>query len=98
MQVPVSQDDMGPYSCLGRFHSIQCSQSIKITLYTGRPLSVGGDIHLNERRVVTKANRVRKLRGGSAERTGWEREIIVDRLHTERHPGVWFSGGLESST
>ena len=72
MQVPGSQDDMGPYSCLGRFHSIQCSQSIKTTLRTGRLLFVGGDVHPNERRVVAKANRVRKPRGGSAERTGWK--------------------------
>ena len=28
-------------------------------------------------------------------RTGWEGER-VDRLRTERHPGVWHSGGLKS--
>ena len=29
------------------------------------------------------------------ERTGWEGER-VDRLRTERHPGVWHNGGLGS--
>ena len=38
------------------------------------------------------------LEGGcSAERTGWEGESSVDRLRTERHPGFWHSGGLESN-
>ena len=56
---------------------------------------MGGGAHANERRVAAKASRVRKPRGCSAERTGWEGER-VDRLRTERHPGVWHSGGLES--
>ena len=27
---------------------------------------------------------------------GVGRRKSVDRLHPERHPGVWYSGGLES--
>ena len=37
---------------------------------------MGGDAHPNERRVAAKANRVRKLSGCSAERTGWEGERV----------------------
>ena len=48
---------------------------------------MGGDAHPNERRAAAKVNRVRKRRGCSAERTGWEEER-VNRLRTERHPGV----------
>ena len=35
---------------------------------------MGGDAHPNERRAAAKANRVRKPRGRSAERKGWEGE------------------------
>ena len=54
-----------------------------------------GDAHPNERRAAAEANCVWKPSGCSAEGTGWEGEIM-DRLRTERHPGVWHSGGLES--
>ena len=57
---------------------------------------MGGDNHSNERRVAAESNRFWKPRGRSAERTGWEGER-VDRLRTERHPGVWHTGGLESN-
>ena len=53
------------------------------------------DAHPDERRPVAKANRLRKPRGCSTERTGWEGQR-VDRLRTERHQGVWHSEGLES--
>ena len=69
-------------------------ESIETTLRTRRP-SWGGHAHSNERRAAAKANRVRKPWACSAERTGWEGER-VDRLRTERHPGVWHNGGLES--
>ena len=26
----------------------------------------------------------------------WEGERVEDQLRTEQHPGVWYSGGLES--
>ena len=56
---------------------------------------VGGYAHPNKRRAAALANHVRKPWGCSVERTGWEGER-VDRLHTERHSGVWHNGGLES--
>ena len=56
---------------------------------------VGGCAHPNERRAAAKTSRVRRPWGCSAERTGWEGER-VDRLRTKQHPGVWYSGGLES--
>ena len=56
---------------------------------------VDEDAHSNERRAVAKANRVRKPRGCKAERTEWEGGR-VDRLRTERCPGVWHSEELES--
>ena len=56
---------------------------------------MSGDAHSDEWRAAAKANRVRKPRGCSAEKTGWEGEI-VGRLRTERHAGVWHNGGLKS--
>ena len=53
----------------------------------------GGDAHPNEQ--PAKTNHVRKPWGRSAERTGWEGER-VDRLCTERHPGVWHNGGWKA--
>ena len=44
---------------------------------------------------VARAKRGWKPRECSAERTGWEGER-VDRLRTERHPGVWCSEELDS--
>ena len=65
-------------------------ESFEITLRTRR-LFVGGSAHSNERRAAAKLNRVRVQCGED----GVEGER-VDRLRTERHPGVWHSGGLES--
>ena len=55
---------------------------------------VGWVTHLNERRVAVKTNHVWNSRGCKVERTGWEGKR-VDRLRTERHPGVFHSGGVE---
>ena len=56
---------------------------------------MGGGAYPNERWMVAKSNHVGKHLWCSAEWTGWEGER-VDRLRTERHPGVWHSGGLGS--
>ena len=56
---------------------------------------MGGDAPPNERRAVAKAIVFGNLEGRSAERTEWEGEI-VDRLCTDRHPGVWHNGGSEN--
>ena len=36
-------------------------------------------------------------RGREDERTGWEGERRVDRLRTERHPGVWYNGDWKAT-
>ena len=54
----------------------------------------GGDCP-NERWAVAKANHIHTPLRYSAQRTGWEAERRVDRLHTERHPGVRHSGESE---
>ena len=62
---------------------------------THKKTFVGRDTHPNERWAAAKVNRFRKPWGCGAERTGWEGER-VGRLRTERHPGVWHNGRLES--
>ena len=54
----------------------------------------GGDCP-NERRAVAEANHTHSPLRCSAQRTGGEAERRVDRLHTERHPGVRQSGESE---
>ena len=58
---------------------------------------MGGEAPPDERRAVgcQSESCSETLRARSAERTGWEGER-VDRLCTERHPGVWHNGGLEN--
>ena len=57
---------------------------------------MGGDAPPNERRAAAERSESfsETLRVQYAEKTGWEGER-VDRLHPERHSGVWHNGGLE---
>ena len=66
-------------------------ESIGTTLRTRRLLWAGTLIRIYMWRAAAKANHVRKPWVRSVERTGWEGES-VDRLRTERHPGVWHNG------
>ena len=56
---------------------------------------MGGGVYPNKRWAIAKVNHVWKREECSAERTRWEGER-VDRLRTERRPGVWPNGGLKS--
>ena len=67
-------------------------ESIETALRTRRLLWAGTLLRMSGGR-FPKRIMFGNLEG--AERTGWEGEK-VDRLCTERHPGVWHNGGLEN--
>ena len=70
-------------------------ESIEITLRTRKLLWAGVLIRMSGGRLLKRIVSGNFEGRCSAERAGWKGER-VDRLRTERHPGVWHNRGLKS--